>query len=167
MAGFINVTTKMFLNKSAVIAAMDRKNQKVLYRTGGFGRKVMRSGMRRRKNASQPGEYPSAHAGQLKELIYFGIDETNSLVIGPTVFPGAKGKAGGGKTVPQLLNEGGVIPGRRFLVPRRNPKSNESKFVLVNNARRPMKYRPRPFVELSMPATIEAFRKNMEEVELK
>lgn len=159
MAKFISVTKSIFFDRDRIIRATDQKERKVLALTGGFGRQVMKRGMRRRKSISPPGGYPHAHAGQLRNLIYFGYDlPSGSLVIGPTLFASKSG-SGSSKTVPELLNEGGaaVRSGTRRLHFR-------GKTRVVSTGSQIVRYRPRPFVALSLPPTLAAFRRNMETV---
>jgi hypothetical protein len=147
VAGLVDIKFSMFFDRKGVIDKMEAKERKVLARTGGFARKVMRGGMRRRKKISQPGEYPSAHAGQLKELIFFGYDD-GQLVVGPVLFKG-KGRQPQGKTVPELINEGGTV----------TMKTKRTTYTA--------NYAARPFVDLTMPAAAKALADNMETIPLK
>lgn len=159
MAGLINVTTKMFFDRVKVANAMERKENRCLSSAGAFGRTVMRRGMRRRKRISAPGEYPSAHAGQLKELIYFGFEpSTKSVVIGPTFFRKDREAIGATKTVPQLINEGGTVFRQRKVGRGANRR-------LVGGVVRQL-YRPRPFVALTLPKTAAKLAQNMEKFDL-
>ena len=74
MAGIVDITTTIRIDSPTFQQAVDTKNRKVLFRAGGYARRVMRNGMRRKPGVSMPGSYPNAHAGQLKELIGFGVD---------------------------------------------------------------------------------------------
>ena len=107
----------------------------------------MKRGMRRRKGISSPGQYPNAHAGQLRDLIYFtvGAGEVN---IGPKVFGGA------GKSVPDLLNFGGTAT-----IGVWNPKTRKSE-------KKRATYKPRPFVDLSLPAATKILVESMEKFPL-
>lgn len=147
MAGLVDIKFSMFFDRQGIIDKMEAKERKVLARTGGFARKVMRQGMKRRKKVSQPGQYPSAHAGQLKQLIYFGYDG-GGLVVGPVLFKG-RGAQPVGKTVPELINEGGTVTVRET---RRTYKAN---------------YAARPFVALTAPAAAKALADNMESIPFK
>lgn len=152
MAKFINVTKQIFFDRDRIIRAMDAKTRTVLAKTGGFTRLVMKRAMRKvtkKRNVSQPGEYPLAHEGTLRRLIFFGYDlPSKSLVVGPTLFKGKRG-SGSTKTVPELVNYGGVA--RR----------------MASTGRVVQHYRPRPFVALTMPAAIRVLRENMATVEFK
>lgn len=153
MADFINVTTQMFFDRDKVQRAMDRKGQRCLSSAGAFGRTVMKRGMRRRKSVSAVGAYPSAHAGQLRDLIYFGYDAASKgVVIGPTLFSGTQD--GGSKTVPQLLNEGGTVT---RVVRRTGQPSRPVRQV----------YQPRPFVELTRKPAADKLLENIEKFEFR
>lgn len=163
MADFIHVTTKMFFDRAKVVEAMDRKTNKVLSSTGAFSRKTMQRGMRRRKKISNPGEYPSAHGNALlREKIFFGFDEgSRSLIVGPAKLDRTdKEVLAAGKTVPQLLNEGGTI------LRKQTYDSKAKKFRPIKRARRHV-YRPRPFVELTLPIAAKKLADNMEKIEFK
>ena len=154
MTDFINVTTKMFFDRDRVVNAMDRKAQRCLSSAGAYGRTIMRRGMKRRKGISAPGGFPSAHAGQLKELIYFGYDAaTKGVVIGPTLFKKDRELTGTTKTVPQLINEGGTV----FRVKKVGRGSQHIRQT----------YRPRPFVELTRPHVEKKFLENLEKFDFK
>ncbi len=154
MADLINVTTKMFFDRDKVVNAMDRKTHQCLSSAGAFARTVMKRGMRRRKKISQPGEYPSAHAGQLRDLIYFGFDgNTKTAVIGPKLYSG-KDTAQRNKTIPQLINEGGTV------VRAIRQKNGTLKRVT-------QQYQPRPFVGLTAPIAAAKLAENMEKFDLK
>lgn len=101
----------MFFDRAAVIDRVGVARVKVLSKIGAFVRRRARSSMRRRKKASAPGKPPSVHAGQLKDMLYFGYDPgTESVVVGPVRF--AKGEA------PALNEYGGQAQRRRFGVVR-------------------------------------------------
>jgi hypothetical protein len=100
---------KSFLTVEAVQKQLDRTAARILMRTGGYARTVARRSMRRRKAASGPGEPPSAHAGQLRDLLFFAWDSgRRSVVVGPVPFGGAK-SAGLRPRVPELMESGGTV----------------------------------------------------------
>ncbi len=152
MAEMLSVTPKIFFDRKTVVDAVGRKNARVLSQTGAFARTVMKRGMRKRKKVSDPGEFPSSHAGHLRNLIFFGYDAAKkSVVIGPTLF---KDKVGG-KTIPQLINEGG------------NAAIDVTDRKTGKKTRRSVTYRPRPFVALTAKVAIPKFRENMAKIPLK
>jgi len=130
--------------------AMDRKERKVLFRTAAYARTTMKRGMRRRKNASAPGGFPSAHAGQLRDMIAFAVDiPSGTAVVGPAAFGQQPSWLPSGiSTVPQLLNEGGTV--RR----------------MVKGKNRTFKYEPRPFVKLANELAAKRLADNMEKIPL-
>ena len=95
------VTKAMFFDQKAVRSATDRATRKVLSRFGAYVRTAARSGIRKRKAVSEPGQPPSSHVGTLRRLILFGYDTgKRSVVIGPTPFRGTA-------EAPPLLEYGG------------------------------------------------------------
>lgn len=164
MADFINVTKKIFFDRQRVINAMEKKTARVLSSTGAFGRTVMKNGMRRRKAVSAPGAFPSSHLGQLRDFIYFGYGGKGSVVIGPTLLhrQGAgldREYIQGGKPVPQLINEGGVVIRQRAVGRGRTFRRYGPQEKLT--------FRARPFVALTAQVTIPKLRENMEKFDLK
>jgi hypothetical protein len=144
------VSSKVLFDKSAILARMDRKTARALLSTGAFTRTVMKRGMRKRKKISQPGEFPSAHDGRLRNLIFFAHEPSSkSVVVGPLIFQSKRQTPTGGKTGAQLLNEGGTAV-RRRLGGRRVAKR------IVRG------YRPRPFVALTRPTAAKKLMENME-----
>ncbi len=128
-------------DRAGLFKRIDRKDKRVLGRTGAYGRQVMRRGQRRKKGASSDGGYPNAHAGQLRDLVFFNVDlAAGSVSIGPLKFEGAeKNLPAGVETIPQLINQGGTV---RKEVGREGSKRIEA-----------LVYKPRPFVELSTQTT--------------
>lgn len=164
MAEFIFVQTKTFFDKPRIVAAMDEKTLKVLRITGGQCRKAMQHGMRYRKKPSAPGDYPSAHKPNalLRQRIHFGFDEeSRSLIIGPDKLNRTDREvAAAGKTVPQLVNEGGTILRKRTF------DKKKKRWRHTNRARR-QHYRERPFVNLTTDYGAERLAKNMENIAFK
>lgn len=93
MADFIKFIPKeLFFDAQKVMRATDAGTRIALSKIGAFVRTRMKSRMRRRKRSARAGESPSVHAGQLRDLIYFGYDPIGKSVdIGPVVFK--KGEA--------------------------------------------------------------------------
>ncbi len=105
----------MFVDKSKVFAALDRKQKRIIARTGGFTMQSMRRSMRYSRKVSLPGRPPNARRNNplLREHTYFGIEpNANAVVVGPLHF-NVKVRTFGLTVsskvpVPQLLNEGGL-----------------------------------------------------------
>lgn len=157
----------MFFDRAGVQAAMDKKTTRVLSATGAFSRKAMQRGMRYRKSASQPGDYPSARRGNamLRDRILFGFDVgTESLIVGPAKLDSQdKEVAAAGKTVPELINFGGTITRKAIY----DPQKKQIRRIRANQRPRRWRYRPRPFVELTLPIAAAKLRDNMEKFDLK
>jgi hypothetical protein len=118
--------------------ALEKKDKKVLFKSAAFARTVMKRGMRRSKKVSRAGGYPAAHAGQLRDLIFFDVDvAAGSVGVGPLKFDSGEKDAGSAGTIPRLINEGGRVS-REV-----GPKGNRRIVSMV--------YKPRPFVELTLP----------------
>lgn len=137
------------LDKRKLDTALDKKERRVLFKTGAYGRTTMRRGMRRKKGPGPVGGYPHAHHGGIKEKIAFAVDtEEGSVSIGPIKFNDQPDYLPAGiVTVPQLINEGGVVK-------RRVGK------LLKRGGRRLVRliYRARPFVSLSLAPAVKKFR---------
>jgi hypothetical protein len=98
---------KAFLNTELIQKQMDRAAARILMQAGGFIRTTARRSMRRRKASSGPGEPPAAHAGQLRDLLFFAWDSAaRSVVVGPILFAGRS--AGQRPRVPTILEGGGT-----------------------------------------------------------
>jgi hypothetical protein len=90
-----------FFDREKVTRAVDRGRRQALARSGGLIRTTARRSMRRRRGRSRPGQPPHAHAGQLRDLLFFAYDDrTRSVIVGPAAFPRRTG-------VPGLLEFGG------------------------------------------------------------
>ena len=133
-----------------------KKERRVLFRTGSFGRTVMRRTIPRRKKKSRAGQPPHAHApgaSGLKDVRYAVNVPAGTVVIGHPRYPSARrGKTTvrSNKPVPQLLNEGG-----------------SARLETVDEGSRrslPLNYRPRPFRDRAMRPT-QDFMLNLTEKE--
>ncbi len=162
-----HVSLDMFFDRAGIIAKMDEKTNKVLSNTGAFARTVMQRGMKYRKSPSPVGGYPSAHRGNplLREKIRFGYDEaTKSVVIGPALLDKTdKEVAAAGKTVPELINYGGVVMRRKVY----DPKLKQIRHLHRTQKPIPWHYGARPFAELTLPIASKKLAENMEKFDLK
>ena len=111
---------KMFFDRPAVIAALDKRTHTVLLRFGAYVRTTAKRSIKQapflakkergeertdfRKKYSKPGQPPFSRSGKLKKFISFGYDPAKrSVVIGPErLFGKRKGDA------PSLLEYGGT-----------------------------------------------------------
>lgn len=104
-----------FFDRPEVIRRLERKQLRVLSRTGGFARKTARRRMKEggfgeRQRFSKPGQSPRFHTRRLKDLIFYALESNkDSVVIGPVSFQSQAALALGAKTGAQLLEEGGII----------------------------------------------------------
>ena len=74
-----------------------------LKKIGAFTRRSMRSLMKRKSGASEPGKAPHVHGEKLKGRTLFAVDEDQLSVVTGT----ATASSVRGKNVAQILNEGG------------------------------------------------------------
>lgn len=96
----------LFFNSAEIMRAVDKATRKTLSHFGGFVRLVARRSIRRRKSVSAPGRPPHSHSGLLKKGIFYSYSRAReSVVIGPEFR--AKPTVAG-KTIPELLEEGGT-----------------------------------------------------------
>ena len=125
---------------------MERKQRRVLFMTGRYGMKVMRSKFRTSKKISKPGSPPRSHGKKvLRKNTYFDVKGFEYVVIGPALLSGHKGTTRSSQPVPSLLERGGPA-----IVQSRAGKSRSTR------------YRARPFVEVTNKLTIPIFVANME-----
>ena len=122
----------LFFDRDAVLSATNRAERNVFRTFGGTVRKIARRSIKKRKKASAPGQPPSSHVGLLKDKLFFMYEPVqHSVVIGPIRLRTRLTPEG--KTVPQVLEEGGKQSllfwnGRRF-------------------DRRPIEIAPRPYMK--------------------
>ncbi len=125
---------KLFFDRGAVLSAFDKATRRVLSRFGAFVRTKARTSIRSRRRVSDIGSPPSSHTALLKRNIFFSADlDRRSVVIGPTLINTPSDAGSSGKTVPQLLEEGGVVV--------RTIKSRHNR-----TTRRAMRYTARPYM---------------------
>lgn len=102
----VDTAAKFFFDRARVQSAVDAGTRKVLSRFGAYVRTRARSSLRKRTAASAPGTPPSVHSGEIKKFLYFVFEPASKgVVIGPAGFGRARP---GGKTVPELHEEGGA-----------------------------------------------------------
>lgn len=101
---------EVFFDRKGVINSLTKEKRKFLSKFGAFVRKRAKSSIRpggKKKVGSLPGAPPRSQTGTLKRGIFFGFDRVaESVVIGPVVFPEAKG---GAKALEALEYGGGSI----------------------------------------------------------
>jgi len=73
-----------FFDRELVARALDKATHRALSKGGAFIRRRAKSSMPRRKKISVAGQPPSAHAGHVKDFLYFAYDHASrSVVVGP------------------------------------------------------------------------------------
>jgi len=123
----IGFNVKFEFNEDAVLKRAKKTRHAKLRRFGAFVRQTAKTSMRRRKKSSAPGQPPSAHAGHLRDLMYFAVaPDARNVVIGPVAFHRGE--------VPRLLEEGGYATMTKY-----TRWSDEPYDVVVH-------IKPRPFM---------------------
>lgn len=102
-----------FFDTSEVRRAVDRPTRKVIVRQLAFLRRRIRSGYRRRKRASKPGQAPSVHTTDptaTLKAVFFAYDvRTQSGLVGAIKLNGQRSLIESGSALPGLLEGGGMI----------------------------------------------------------
>lgn len=152
---FVTIKYDQFFDRPAVEKRVDRRDRRVLAKTGGLGRRIVQRSMRKagkspRTRVSRPGQPPRYHTKTLRQLILFGSDgNAKSVVIGPKLIrTGNTGKLSGASTVPQLLEQGG------------------RQVVKQQKRRKTYTYLPRPFIDPALEPTAAFMAKAMEQTKL-
>lgn len=96
---------------------IEERSRKAMMHIGGFAMKTMRR-MMRKSTAPMPHAIPPMapkySAKTIRRLTFFAYeDRIRGVVVGPVPFPGGKIVTPIGKTVPQLLDEGGAAVMRK------------------------------------------------------
>ena len=142
----VDITFDMFFDRENVKRHVKDGTKSFLSKAGAFARRTMKGIIRAGKKPAKPGTPPKSHTGLFKEKIYFGFDEsTQSVVVGPSFFKKQS------PPVPQLLNEGGSVPGngRTIYVDPGQGRDASGRFVSGKRAVRVtgnMQYRSFPYV---------------------
>jgi len=89
----IRSSVRLRLDLGAVEKEADKAKYRALAKYGGYGRRVMRTSLKKRKGRTSRGQTPANRTGAIKSFIFFGVDrQSESVVIGPEVLPkGGKG----------------------------------------------------------------------------
>lgn len=113
-SGAFGVALSGFFDRAAVLSAVSAAERRVLAKFGAFVRRRAKSSIRKRKRSAPPGSPPSSHRGDLRRLIFFGLDPVSrSVVVGPVVFDKARPQTPG---APEALEHAGAVT-RRVRVP--------------------------------------------------
>lgn len=110
----VNMRVKdLFFDRPKVRRSVDRAKRRALSKAGAFIRQRARTGIRKRKGASPPGQPPRSHEGSLRRLILFGFDRASDSVVVGSARLNRPGDA------PNVLEFGG-----RTTITRRRSKKN-------------------------------------------
>ena len=122
----LKVDFKLFFEPSKIEKAADRKSNRVLFRTGGFGKKVMSRSIKPKPKKKQytpvPGTPPRYQVKPGLKTTHFGVDKKKKTVaIGSLRYAGGRSwskyfngrrfrqRSIDNKTIPQLITEGGDV----------------------------------------------------------
>lgn len=104
----LRAAVKVSLKLDELHRRHQRRRSRVLYRTGGFGRRVMQNRIKSGKKSSKSPNAPKSHTKALKRHCEFAVDERDgSVIIGFVAFRSDHAKPLGGRTVPQTIDGGG------------------------------------------------------------
>ncbi|MCE9618428.1 MAG: hypothetical protein K8R92_00780 [Planctomycetes bacterium] len=104
----LSITTKISFDKAKILAAVAKGEKTALMRGAGLVRIIAKRLIRKRKKVSLPGQPPSSHKGQLRNLMRFDFDtQSGSVVVGPEYWSQAAQRH-----VPQTLEFGGPATGK-------------------------------------------------------
>jgi hypothetical protein len=135
---------KLFFDRQKIIDAMDRSTRAALSKAGAFVRQRARTSMKRSKKTAEAGKPPRAHAGQIRDLLFFGYDAARrSVVVGPTAFEGSEDDRGMGGAAVQEFGGKVIIPAR-MVAGKKQP-------------RRVITVKPHPFMGPALEAEAPAF----------
>lgn len=154
---------KAFFDRQKINDAIDRETRKALSKSLAFVRRRMRSGLRRRKRASKPGQAPSVHAtspvATLKAILFAYDARTKSGIVGPIKLNGQRSLSTSSQALPGLLELGGqvTIPeeswdGTNWIQQRRGRRVSSRK----RTRKRRVRIAPRPNAEPSLRAEADA-----------
>lgn len=131
---------RAFFDTEGVVRRLSAGERRLFVRYGGAVRTIARRSMRpggKKYATARPGEPPRTHEGSLRRLLFFAYEpDAHTVVIGPALFS-ARSKAGGGKTVPELMERGGSVPanGRVVTADRKPTGGEEGRFVSARDAK--------------------------------
>lgn len=108
----MKVTSDFFFDRQRVIRAISKKEAAAMSRIGAFIMTTMRTSMKnstKPKPHSLPGESPRVTEGFLRSMINFSYSPfRHTVVVGPEIKATNPKIKPSGKTIPELLNDGGT-----------------------------------------------------------
>lgn len=151
-----------FLDRPAVMKAMNKKSLSAQRRMGAFVRRSAKSSLRYRKKASAPGSPPSVHRGAMsltktnrkgvtktvgaspfRELLFFAYDSARkSTVVGQVVFRKSN-------RVIRVQEHGGDIDVTRLVFPSSSQRAKRERVTI--------KLPPRPTMKPALAANMKKF----------
>lgn len=170
----MKMRAKFFSDQRALLNRIDKKNRRVLIRTGAYGKGIVKRSMKKapretmtvlhrrrdgtlvarnkrlkRYKSSPPGSPPFVRKGQLKRFTDYYLGETGrSVVVGPYKLPS---KTRSSKPVPQVLEEGGtVVYPRRYSASRRSRRRQAARGA-AGSKPIVIKIAARPYIKPSLP----------------
>lgn len=161
----------LFFDRARVINAISAENHKRLAKAGAFIRRRARTAiLRRRKRTSRPGEPPSVYSrdtfATLRNILFFLSKDWESVVVGPRVVPSRRLRRSNRRTVPELLEKGGVSMVTKTLVSGGGKSGLPEAWVYGDRRSGKLKgaetmqymaqYEPRPFMGPALEAEIKA-----------
>lgn len=134
----LKMATKYVTNQHRFERRYEGARIRALYRIGAYMRVTMVRHFPKKKNrddVSRPGRFPKAYEKYpFRTQVFFEVDRRRgSVFVGPRLFFGKNPKPPG-KTVPEVINEGGVTAVE-------DPKTGKISLVDIE---------PRPFVALTL-----------------
>lgn len=154
---------KAFFDRQKINDAVDRETRRALSKSLAYVRRRMRSGLRRRKRPSKPGQAPSVHSKNpalTLKAIFFAYDaRTKSGVVGPVKLNGQRSLSTSNMALPGLLEIGGLVTipeesydGKTWVKQRRSRRISGRK----KTRKRVVRIAPRPNSEPALRAEAEA-----------
>lgn len=98
----------MFFDKPGVIDKVDEANRRNLSKFGSHVRTRARRSIRKRKKSAPAGQPPYSHQGMLRDLIFFGYDQSSKSVVVGAALSNRTRRRVSTKRAPQLLEFGGT-----------------------------------------------------------
>jgi hypothetical protein len=119
--GAVNVSMTMFFDRAHVVARLHKNERRAMIQIGAYARGAMKKMMRKsssRTPHAAPGKPPRWSSKLLRDRIFFSYNPfRHSVIVGPE-YKNIKGymRPKGGKTIPQLLDEGGSASSEKHWV---------------------------------------------------
>lgn len=96
--------TKIFFDRTPVIAALLKKERRALSRSGAYVAQVARTSIYKKRRPSKPGDPPHSHSGKLRQMIASGVDSNRVCAVAGALRRSDVTNAG---NTPRVLEHGG------------------------------------------------------------